>query len=655
MTRERRLVDWRPDPPPERRPARTRGQVMVIFALAMVGLTAAAGLAIDIGRFYSEKRFLQNAADAGALAVANALIRGESTTDAEAEGRDVLTRNLIGSPTGTTAVVATTPQYAAGHAGDPVYLTSGILISGGDIRVAVRSDVSYTFGRVVGLGTAVVGGQARVKTIGDLLPIAVRHYINAPGPFDGAVAPCDGNTNHFQDFVATANTACLGSTSDASLRATPNPGSPYNPAAPDDDPVNHGPILELVGQGATPSNAASFRGFVALDIRNFQYQSPPSNVFYNGVTAGTSQNTLKAMEAAWVATGYPGPDFPPVTTPPDPNDQVGIIDGNSTGAVVDAIDERYDPAAEILAAVYSGTVSSIPDFAYAVGTTATINTNQNRDNAIAMSVTKNASFTGVVSTSAFPDWGDPSHPWGTTLSPLTFSPSPLAPDGTVTWTTFQTSGAPQGVYTVWVQGHSSSPVLLDHFYPVGISIGNVNRDFSVSGGAAVLIPSTGGTGTTNVTVSTPNVNGTYFGGTVNISIEGGADANGVLPPGIGPVSVSPTSVTLNKGVNQTMAVSVNGGTLGPGVYSLTLRVTGTNSAGQQVTRQLPISVAIATASTSNEYVDILGFTTFRLTCVPSASGCPANSVYGYAISGVYADMNDPALRRGQVARLVPWN
>jgi Flp pilus assembly protein TadG len=649
MAGHRRLVDWRPDPPAQRRRRRSRGQVMVIFALAMVALTAAAGLAIDIGRFYSEKRFLQNAADAGALAVANALIRGETATDAEAEGRDVLARNLIGSPTGTTAVVAATPEYAAGHAGDPIYLTSGILISGGDIRVAVRSDVSYTFGRVVGLGTAVVGGQARVSTIGDLLPIAVRHYINAPGPFAGAVAPCDGNTNHFQDLVSTANTSCLGSSSDASLRTTPSPGAAFNPATPDDDPVNHGPIIALVGSGASPSNAASFRGFVALDIRNFQYASPPSNVFYNGVTAGTNANTLKAMEAGWVATGYPGPDFPPVTTPPDPNDQVGIIDGNSSGIVVDAINERYNPGDEILAAVYSGTVSSIPDFAYAVATTATINTNQNRNNSITMSVTKNASFTGVVSTSAFPDWGDPAHPWGTTLSPLTFSPSPLAPNGTVTWATFQTSGAPQGVYTVWVQGHSSSPVLLDHFYPVGISIGSVNRDFSISGGAAVLIPSTGATGTTTVNVSTPNNNGTYFGGNVSLSIEGGADANGVLPPGIGAVSVTPSTITLNKGVSQTTTLSINGGTLGPGVYSLTLRVTGTNSGGQAVTRVLPISVAIATASTTNEYVDILGFTTFRITSLDS------NSVYGYAISGVYADMNDPALRRGQVARLVPWN
>jgi hypothetical protein len=625
------------------------GQVLVLFAMSMVVIMVAAGLAFDIGRFYSEKRFLQNAADAGALAVANALIRGENNTVAEADGRDVLTRNLMGSPTGSAGIVANTPEYESGHMGEAEYLTSGILISGGEVRVAIKSDVGYTFGRVVGFGTNRVGGRARVKTVGDLLPIAVRHYINAPGPYAGAVAPCDGNSNQFQDLVATANTACLGSTSDASLRSTPNPGSAFNASAPDNDPVNHGPIIELVGDGATPSNAASFRGFVALDIRNFQYASPPSNVFYNGVTSGTNANTLKAMEAGWVATGYPGPDFPPVTTPPDPNDQVGIIDGNSSGIVVDAINERYDPGAEILAAVYSGTVSSIPDFAYAVPSTATINTNQDRSGSITMTVTKNSSFTGVVSTSAFPDWGEPAHPYGSTLSPLSFSPSPLTPDGTVTWTTFQTNSAPQGVYTVWIQGHSSSPVLLDHYYPVGISIGSVNRDFSLSGGAAVLISSTGGTGTTNVTISTPNTNGTYFGGPVALSVEGGADANGVLPTGIGAVSASPSTITLNKGTTQSATVTVNGGSLGPGVYALTLRAVGTNSAGQVVTRMLPFNVAIATASTQNEYVDILGFTTFRI------SSMDANTVYGYAISGVYADMNDPALRRGQVARLVPWS
>jgi Flp pilus assembly protein TadG len=632
------------------RPDGTRGQVIVIFALSLVAIMAAAGLAFDIGRFYSERRFLQNAADAGALAIANALIRGESSTDAEAEGRDVLVRNLAASPTGTVASVATTPEYTPGHSGDPLYLTSGVLItSSGDVRVAVKSDVTYTFGRVIGLGSATIGGQARVATKGDLLPIAVRHYINAPGPFAGAIAPCDGNENHFQDLISTANTSCLGSMTDSSLRSTPNPGAAFNATTPGDDPVNHGPIIALVGQGATPSNAASFRGFVSLDIRNFQYQSPPSNVFYNGVTAGMNANTMKDVEAGWIAAGYPGPDFPPVTLPPDPDDQVAIIDGNSSGIVIDEINERYDPGAEILAAVYSGTVQSIPDFAYTVASTATINTNQNRNNTITMDVTKNASFTGVVQTFVVPDWNDAGSPYGTTLAPLTFSPATLTPNGTITWSTFQTSGAPQGVYTIWIQGHSSDPVLLDHYYPVGIAIGSVNRDFSTSSGATVSMATTGSTGTGTVTISTTNNNGTFFGGTVNLSIEGGPDANGVMPSGIGAVSVSPSTITLNKGTSTTATISVNGGTLGPGVYSLTLRVTGLNSGGQPVTRLVPITVTIATASTSNEYVDILGFATFRITATDS------NAIYGYAISGVYADMNDPALRRGQVARLVPWN
>ena len=53
-----------------RRPGRENspGQVLVLFALGITVLFAAAGLAFDVGRFYSERRFLQNAADAAALA-----------------------------------------------------------------------------------------------------------------------------------------------------------------------------------------------------------------------------------------------------------------------------------------------------------------------------------------------------------------------------------------------------------------------------------------------------------------------------------------------------------------------------------------------------------------------------------------------------------
>jgi Flp pilus assembly protein TadG len=643
----RRLVSAR------RRAPRPDGQVMVIFAMGLIMLLTFASLAFDIGRFYSERRFLQNAADAGALALANALIRGESQTDADAEARDILSRNLLGSPNGTSpALPPVTPEYEPGHAGDPDFLRNGILVTTtSDIRVAVVSDVGYTFGRVVGLNTNTIVARARVRTIADLLPIAVRHFINAPGPTVGATAPCAVSTTDFHDLVATSDTSCLG-TSTSGGRTTPEPGMAFDSANPNNDPARHGPIISLVGQGAQPGNNASFRGFIVLDIRNFATAS--SNLFYNGVTSGMNANTLKTKEAGWIIPGYPGPGFPPVTDPPDPNDQVGIMDGNSTGEVVDQMDVKYVPGDEILTAVYSGTTMTIPDFAFAVGSTQTIGTNQNRDNAVAMTLSKNAAFAGIVTTTVFKDWGDLAHPWGTTLAPITATPNPATPNTTVRWATFSTTGAPAGVHTIWIKGHPSSPYTVDHYYPVAIKIGSVNRDFSSSSGGMVIpVSTTGATGTGTMTFTTGS-GGSTFGGVVALSIEGGPQSNGVLPAGIGAVSITPT-VNLTTSGNRNATISINGGSLSPGEYLLTVRATGTNSAGQLVTRQIPFVFDIATGATSNEYVDIMGFAVFRITCTPNAAGCPANAIDGYAISGVYSDLNDPRLRRGQTARLVPWD
>jgi hypothetical protein len=523
--------------------------------------------------------------------------------------------------------------------------------TGRDVRVAVQHTLGYTFGRVVGLDQNTIGGQARVASNGSALPIAVRHFINAPGPTTGAISPCDGDTGDFQDLVATADTACLGTESNDTLRTDPSPGMNFDSLNPNNDPAHHGPIINLVGQGAQSSNTSSFRGFVALDIRNFQSSS--SNVFYNDVTAGTAANTLADIEAGWIAGGYPGPDFPPVTVPPDPDDQVAILDGNKSGIIIAGVDNRFGPGDEVLCAVYSGTVMTIPDFALTVASTVPIGTTQNRDGAVTMSATKNAAFAGQVTTSAFADWGDPLNPYGTTLSALTFTPQPATPATTITWSTFSTTAAPVGIYTIWIWGNSPSPALIDHYYPVAINVGGVTRDFQTTGAGLLLATAaTGGTGTGSFTISTPNNGSTAFsnsGDLVSLTLEGSPAANGVLPVGLGATSLTPSSFMLAKGGSQTIDVSVNGGSLGPGEYPLTIRATGTNSNGEPVTRLIPITLDIATASTASQYVDIMGFAIFRITDINS------NSIDGYAISGTYADMNDPALRRGQVARLVPWN
>ena len=254
------------------RSARERGQVLVIFILAVVALLAAAGLAIDIGRFYSERRFLQNGADAAALAAGSVLVRGGTETEARAEAMAVLADNFSIPPNG---IVPPLPPgdgnevYDSGFAGDPTHLISGILFSGGSVRVGIRNTIPYTFGRAVGLDSNMIVAQARVKFDGDLLPIAVREFVKAPGDSTG-VAPCSDNSNAFTDYFATASTSCLGTDTIRTGRLDPNPGSAFNASTPDDDRTNHGPILAILGQGADPDNGSDFRGFIALDIRNFE-------------------------------------------------------------------------------------------------------------------------------------------------------------------------------------------------------------------------------------------------------------------------------------------------------------------------------------------------------------------------------------------------
>ena len=111
-----------------------RGQVLVIFAFLLVILLGFTGVAIDIGRANAEQRHIQTAADAAALAACRALIDGASDNAAAAEARTVAAINIERSPSGTIGVIAPdiAKGYEDGHAGDPAYLRSGVIV-GGDL------------------------------------------------------------------------------------------------------------------------------------------------------------------------------------------------------------------------------------------------------------------------------------------------------------------------------------------------------------------------------------------------------------------------------------------------------------------------------------------------------------------------------------------
>jgi hypothetical protein len=633
-----------------------RGQVLVVFALGVAGLLAAAGVAIDIGRFYSERRFLQNAADAAALAAANALIRGESYVDAEAEARSSLARNFLGDPNGIVASLPpVTPAYESGHAGDAAYLSNGIVISGGDIRVAVVNSINYTFGRAVGLDRAPIGARARVKLDGQLLPIAVRHYVNSPGQ-DTGLEPCVDDERAFMDFFATAATACLGTDTNSARRIAPNPGAAFDPVTPDGDRLNHGPIVAILGDGATPDNGADFRGYIALDVRNFANTS--SQLYYNEVDPSTTSSTLKDLEAQWlIRGGYPGPLFPPIISPPDPNDQVATLSGNSTGAGIDAFNTRFGPGDNILVAVYSGVTLEIPDFSMAAPSTIALPTTGTLATAGSFKVGRNQSFSGTVTLTTVADSGDPANPMVTGAllggaTPITYSPNDVTPSlgsgEVVSMLNVSTSGAGNGIYTLWLRGEAGSPYLSVKYKPFAVNVGAVSRDFTMTLDSSEEFVASGADVVFGLTIKR---SGPSFGGAgVELSLE--ALPGEALPIGLGAVSFSPSNVNpSSSGTASTL--TINSGTVAPGQYDLVIRATGENgdSPGRQVTHLLPIRLDVATASAggNQQYVDLSGFGVMRVVQGDS------NTILAYAITPMVADLNDPQLRRGQVARLVPWN
>jgi len=189
-----------------------------------------------------------------------------------------------------------------------------------------------------------------------------------------------------------------------------------------------------------------------------------------------------------------------------------------------------------------------------------------------------------------------------------------------------------------------------------VKVGGAVRDFSlsnstVSGAAASL----GDNITMPIYVSTTSASSTKWssGSAVSVSYDPASFTDCSLSPetiGPGQITFSAGSVTpSSSGLGALSTMTVNTFGLGPGCYRFDVRATGTNGDGQPVTHLQPVTFTVATSSSSGSYVDIIGFTVFEVTDLD------ANEITGHAISGIYADGDDPNLRLAQTARLTPWN
>ena len=114
-----------------------RGQVLIIIALASIGIIGIVGLVVDGGNVFSDRRGAQNAADAAALATAYARIRGQQ--DWVGAALASAAENGYNNDGINNTVAVYSPPSDGPHAGDVEY-----------IQIIITSHVDTYFTRLIG-------------------------------------------------------------------------------------------------------------------------------------------------------------------------------------------------------------------------------------------------------------------------------------------------------------------------------------------------------------------------------------------------------------------------------------------------------------------------------------------------------------------------
>lgn len=147
-----------------------RGQALIVVALSMVGLIAMLALILDGGNMFVQRRRMQNAADAGAIA---------GTRELALASTDEQVYNRIKE---YTVIRNGADDFKA------VYLPGGQIVGAGvvppdasSVQVAATTDFPTYFAGVVGItamsaGAEAEGGYSAVKATWGLWPIALKEF-----------------------------------------------------------------------------------------------------------------------------------------------------------------------------------------------------------------------------------------------------------------------------------------------------------------------------------------------------------------------------------------------------------------------------------------------------------------------------------------------
>jgi Flp pilus assembly protein TadG len=163
-------------------PGASRGQILIMFALFLVGLLGVLGLAMDLGMAFAQRRTMQNAADASAIAGARVVLRSNTSSPSVALG-DVTTFAQANA-------MNTTPQvqsclYINDAGGTVGNCSSGVPSGATGVRVAVQETHQTFFIRVV-------PGAPSTVTVSANAQANVQRFANYPA--DGPFLVCGRNT-----------------------------------------------------------------------------------------------------------------------------------------------------------------------------------------------------------------------------------------------------------------------------------------------------------------------------------------------------------------------------------------------------------------------------------------------------------------------------
>jgi Flp pilus assembly protein TadG len=649
------------------------GQTVVLVALMFTVLMGFAALGIDVGRFYSERRYLQDAVDASALACAQKYASAGTAAEAWAAGDAILqSRNLLANPLGIAVTYPTPFNTGLVYDGPiaPQNLIEGILPvnnNGLGCRVAITVQVPTFLIKIVSpaLNTIAMTTRGYAKSKGGFLPSVVKRWENGPGPGNG-------NTNQFIDHIMKE-----GFDYQCTITSTTGCTVAQNVSG------EKGREFVLFGQSAKATNDASFRGYIALDIRNFTATDGSGNLihtqsepgFFNMVDVTSSVNTLKAFESAWINEGYSGPDICPVEVGNfAPCAQLAVLNGSSSGIFVEDYENRFRIGDKLLLQLYDGTVKTVPDFNISSGTL-TLPTSGTGTSTIQYTMSPQfAASTATVTTTLIPDDGTMTDDGGgtasvnpflngcATMSSPAFSANPTLPNVTTytqTWNTITTSGCDKGIFQAWLRGTSSAPYTSRiHETLVNINVGGQARDFSLASSDAYVAINSPGDPADFVIRTTTGTGSTRWTGSNLLTLSWAkcpttTDAS-ILPPevlvcGIDGVIGATTVTNMDPGENHTFNVQTTLARSGE-VYKGWVRETGLDDVtNKRVTHLLELTIEVGIiAGGATQYADVLGFAVFEVTAIDS------NEVLGRAITGAYLDPNDPALAIGRKIGLVPW-